>query len=67
MEFNETDTDDLLAQHTAYKDEVLQKVLKQIEELTSTIADKEARCNELEGVVTELKSKGNELEIKVNI
>ena len=62
VEFNETDTDDLLAQHTAYRDKELRKVLKQIEELTS---NKEARCNELEGVVTELKIRGKELEIKV--
>lgn len=65
MDCNETNTADLVAQHTAGRDEELQKVLKQIEELTSTVTEKEARCNKLVGVVAELKIKERELEINV--
>ena len=65
VDCNETNTDDLVALHTADRDEELQKALKQIEELTSTVTEKEARCNELEGVVAELKIRGRELEINV--
>ena len=65
VDCNETNTADLVAQHTADRDEELQKVLKQIEELTSTVTEKEARCNKSEGVVAELKIREKEVEINV--
>ena len=65
VDHNQINTDDLVAQHTADRNEELQKVLKLIEELTLTVSDKEARCNELEGVVVEPKIRGKELEINI--
>ena len=49
----DTNTADLVAQHTADRDEELQKVLKQIKELTATVTEKEARCNKLKGIVAD--------------